>query len=64
MPEHRSYRQQMEQEQKRRDAERAALERAYAVSRAREKGRDDFAALLEAEEISAGEAFYRLHARR
>ena len=63
-PELRSYRQQIEQERKRRDAELAEAERAYAISRTREKGRDDLAAFLEAGEISAGEAFFRLHARR
>jgi hypothetical protein len=63
-PEHRSYREQIEQERKRRDAERVEAERAYAIERTRENGRDDLAALLEASKISAGEAFFRLHARR
>ena len=60
----RSYRQEAEQERQRRDAERSALERDLALQRAREFGRDDLAELLEAGEISAGEAFFRLHARR
>ena len=63
-PDHRSYREHIEQERKRRDAELAAAECAYAIDRTREKDRDDLAALLEAGEISAGEAFFRLHARR
>jgi len=62
-PEHRSYREQIEQERERRDAELAEVERAYAISRTREKGRDDLAALLEAGEIAAGEALIRLHSR-
>jgi hypothetical protein len=61
---HTSYWQEMEQHRAGRDAERAALERAYAIERAREKGRDDLAELLEAGTIGAGEAFFRLHARR
>jgi ParB family transcriptional regulator, chromosome partitioning protein len=60
----RSYRQEAEQERQRRDAERSALERDLALQRAREFGRGDLAELLEAGEISAGEAFFRLHARR
>jgi hypothetical protein len=54
----------MEQHRARRDAERAALERDLAINRTRKRGRDDLAELLEAGEISAGEAFFRLHARR
>jgi hypothetical protein len=62
---HRSYRRQKQQEQRRRrDAELTEAERAYAIGRTREKGRDDLASLLEAGQISAGEAFFRLHARR
>ena len=38
----------------------AAAERAYAIERTLAKGRDDLAALREAGEISAGEAFFRL----
>jgi len=45
-------------------AELTEAERAYAISRTREKDRDDLAALLEAAKISAAEAFFRLHARR
>ena len=54
----------MEQERQRRDAERAELERDLALRRTREKGRDDLAEMLEAGEITTGEAFFRLHARR
>ena len=41
--------------------ERAELERALAISRARERGRKDLAELLA---IGAGDAFFRLHGRR
>jgi hypothetical protein len=62
---HRSYRRQVRQEQrKRRDAELTEAERAYAIERTRGKGRDDLTRMLEAGTISAGEAFFRLHARR
>ena len=47
-----------------RERTQAALERDLALQRAREFGRGDLAELLEAGEISAGEAFFRLHARR
>jgi hypothetical protein len=57
------YRQQIEQARQQRDAELAEAERIYAIAPAREKGRQDLAALLEAAEISAGEAFVRLHGR-
>ena len=63
-PDHRSYRQEMEEFHRRRDAERTELERDLALQRARELGREDLAELLEAGQISAGEAFFRLHARR
>jgi hypothetical protein len=54
----------MEEFHRRRDAERTELERDLALQRARELGREDLAELLEAGQISAGEAFFRLHARR
>jgi hypothetical protein len=47
----------------RRDAERAALERAYTISRTRSKGRNDRDALLEGGTISPAQAFIRLHSR-
>jgi hypothetical protein len=52
-PDHRLYREQMEQDRQHRDA-RAALERDLALQRAREFGRDDLAELLEAGTISVG----------
>ena len=52
-----------EEARQREAAERAANELAYALERMREKGRNDLAALLEAGEISAIEAFTRLHGR-